>query len=112
MSGRIDLGARLGLALTACIGITTRGVRAAHRRHKVPGGGEDAKRGRSSIVALTIAPCFAEHSRICTRTPNRLTTLTSGALTTSGSDDVAAVGGDLTTAQMVVLCRLEAHEPK
>ena len=112
-SGRIDLGARLGPEMTACIGVTTRGVRASHRRHKVPGGGgEDARRGRSSIVALTIAPCFAEHSRICTRTPNRLTTLTSGALTTSGSDDVAAVGGDLTTAQMVVLCRLEAHEPK
>jgi hypothetical protein len=111
-SGRIDLGARLGPALTACIGVSTRGVRVSHHRHKVPVGGEDARRGRSSTVALTIAPCFAERSRICTRTPNRLTTLTSGALRTSGSDDVAAVGGDLTTAQMVVLCRLEAHEPK
>ena len=30
VSGRIDLGARLGPALTACIGVTTRGVRAAH----------------------------------------------------------------------------------
>jgi hypothetical protein len=112
-SGRIDLGARLGPEMTACIGVTTRGVRASHRRHKVPGqADDDARYGHSSVVALTIAPCFAEHSRICTRTPNRLTTLTSGALTTSGSDDVAAVGGDLTTAQMVVLCRLEAHEPK
>ena len=31
MSGRIDLGARLGPALTACIGVTTRGVRAYTR---------------------------------------------------------------------------------
>jgi hypothetical protein len=28
---RIDLGARLGPALTAYIGVTTRGVRASHR---------------------------------------------------------------------------------
>ena len=31
VSGRIDLGARLGPALTACIGVTTRGVRAVTR---------------------------------------------------------------------------------
>jgi hypothetical protein len=30
VSGRIDLGARLGPALTACIGVTTRGVWASH----------------------------------------------------------------------------------
>jgi hypothetical protein len=30
VSGRIDLGARLGPALTACIGVTARGVRASH----------------------------------------------------------------------------------
>jgi len=41
-------------------------------------------------VALTIAPCFAERSHYCTRTPNRLTTFTSGVLTTSGSDHVKA----------------------
>ena len=39
MSGRIDLGARLGPALTACIGVTTRGVRASRLMHKVPGVG-------------------------------------------------------------------------
>ena len=38
VSGRIDLGARLGPALTACIGVTTRGVRASHGMHGVPGG--------------------------------------------------------------------------
>ncbi len=69
--------------------ITTRGVREAHNRHKVPGG-EDARCGRSSVATLTIAPCFAERSHYGTRTPNRLTTFTSGALTTSGSDHVKA----------------------
>jgi hypothetical protein len=34
VSGKIDLGARLGPALTACIGVTTRGVRAARLMHK------------------------------------------------------------------------------
>jgi hypothetical protein len=33
MSPRIDLGAGLELALTACIGVTTRGIRAAHTRY-------------------------------------------------------------------------------
>ncbi len=37
MSSRIDLGACLGLVLTACIGVTTRGVRASHGMHMVPG---------------------------------------------------------------------------
>jgi hypothetical protein len=48
--------------------------------------GDDARCGRSSVAILTIAPCFAERSHYGTRTPNRLTTFTSGALTTSGSD--------------------------
>ena len=52
--------------------------------------GDDAKCGRSSVAMLTIAPFFAERSHYGTRTPNRLTTLTSGALTTSGSDHVKA----------------------
>ena len=34
--GRIDLGARLGPVLTACIGVTTRGVQASHVTHRVP----------------------------------------------------------------------------
>ena len=40
MSGRIDLGARLGPALTAYIGATSRGVRASHTHgmHGGPGG--------------------------------------------------------------------------
>ena len=33
-SDRIDLGARLGPLLTACNGVTTRGVRAAHVTHR------------------------------------------------------------------------------
>jgi hypothetical protein len=37
VSGRIDLGARLGPALTACTGVTARGVRASHGMHGVPG---------------------------------------------------------------------------
>ena len=52
--------------------------------------GDGARCGRSSIAILTIAPCFAVRSHYGTRTPNRLTTLTSGALTTSGSDHVKA----------------------
>ena len=46
MSGRIDLGAHLGPALTACIGVTTRGVWASQTvcpvcgffsaEHKIP----------------------------------------------------------------------------
>jgi hypothetical protein len=36
VSGRIDLGACLGPALTACIGVTSRGVRASHGRHGAP----------------------------------------------------------------------------
>ena len=39
VSGRIDLGARRRPALTACIGVTSRGVRAAHTLGTgVPGG--------------------------------------------------------------------------
>jgi hypothetical protein len=54
MSPRIDLGAGLELALTACIGVTTRGIRAAHAMHKVPGGGGGggARRGHSSVTAF------------------------------------------------------------
>ena len=32
--------------------------RAARLMHKVPGGGDDARRGRSSVAALMIAPCW------------------------------------------------------
>ena len=42
MSSRIDLGARLGPALTACIGVTARGVWASRLMHKVPGRPESA----------------------------------------------------------------------
>jgi hypothetical protein len=35
---RIDLGARLGPAITACIGVPTRGVRGSRLMHWVPGG--------------------------------------------------------------------------
>jgi hypothetical protein len=54
VSNRIDLGARLGPALTACIGVTTRGVRASHAMHKVPQD-DNAGYGRSSVTTLTIA---------------------------------------------------------
>jgi len=76
--------------MTACIGVTTRGVRASHGMHIGCQAGDDARCGRSSVAILTIAPCFAERSHYGTRTPNHLTTLTSGALTTSGSDHVKA----------------------
>jgi hypothetical protein len=39
---RIDLGARLGPAITACIGVPTRGVRGSRLMHKVPGRPESA----------------------------------------------------------------------
>jgi hypothetical protein len=72
-----------------------KGEYAIHVHARTPGGGgggggEDARRGRSSVAALTIAPCFAERSRYGTRTPNGLTTFATGALTTSGSDHVKA----------------------
>ena len=63
MSGRIDLGARLGPVLTACIGVTTRGVRASRLMHKVPGD-DDVRCGRSSVSALTIRTVFAECSQL------------------------------------------------
>jgi hypothetical protein len=53
VSCRIDLGAVLGPALTAYIGVTARGVRASHAMHKVPGGGGGgARRGHSSVTAF------------------------------------------------------------
>ena len=70
--------------------VTTRGVRAVTRYAQGCQAGDDARCGRSSVAILTIAPCFAERSHYGTRTPNRLTTFTSGALTTSGSDHVKA----------------------
>ena len=67
----------------------TRGVRAAHGMHGVPGLRRRQVRTfeRCDTHDRTV---FAERSHYGTRTPSRLTTLTSGALTTSGSDHVKA----------------------
>ncbi len=56
MSGRIDLGARLGPAQTACMGVTTRGVRAVTADvSTLPGVMEDLRQrfgvGRIALVA-------------------------------------------------------------
>ena len=83
----------------------------ARLMHRVPGRRRHRVR-RFERFGTHDRSVLAKRSRYGMRTPRRLMSFTSGALTTSGSDDVAAVGGNLTTAQMVVLCRLEAHEPK
>ena len=84
MSGRIDLEARLGPALTACIGVTTRGVLAAHF--------EPRRRRRPVRTFERFGPhdrsMLAVCSRYGARTPRRLMSFTSGALKTSGSDHV------------------------
>jgi len=87
VSGRIDLGARLGPVLTACIGVTTRGVRASRLMHEVPG--RRRRRVRTfERFGTHDRSVLAERSRYGTRTPRRLMSFTSGALTTSGSDHV------------------------
>ncbi|MGD0875156.1 MAG: hypothetical protein ABSA14_09220, partial [Acidimicrobiales bacterium] len=64
VSSRIDLGARLGPALTACIGVTARGVWASHVMHKVSGGGRPRRDdGDSSNVAQAYRPIEAAKNR-------------------------------------------------
>jgi len=68
-------GTSLDLRPTACIGVTTRGVRGVTRYARgarpATAPGADVR----ALAILTIAPCFAERSHYGTRTPNRLTTL-------------------------------------
>src|ERR1039458_7550142 len=68
VNDRIDVGARLGLGPTACICVTTRGVRAPHLMHKVPGD-DDVRCGRSSVSALTFAPSSRSVSLESPRVP-------------------------------------------
>jgi hypothetical protein len=66
VSGRIDLAARLGPALTAYIGVRTRGVRAAHT-HTFSTGCQDGPRARRLLpgyqAAGSSAPNVAQACR-------------------------------------------------
>ena len=90
VSDRIDLGARLGPVMTACIGVATRGVQVPHGMHIECQAGRRRRARTFERCDTYDRTVFAGSSHHGTRTPNRLTSFTSGALTTSGSDRVAA----------------------
>ena len=103
VSGRIDLGARLGPALTACIGVTTRGVRASHpdaqgaRRPATPPGADVRAFRHSRSRKLG-----EERLQLC-RDEGRLATVISGRV--AYASKCHSLGTWQNRAQAVERCR-------
>ena len=101
-SGKIDLGARLGPVLTACIGVTTRGVRASHSRHRVPGPATPPGADVRALRHSRSRKLGEERLQLC-RDEGRLATVISGRV--AYASKCHSLGTWQNRAQAVERCR-------